>query len=107
MLIKRKIRLINDLLDLWEEKTEFSSSISETRHYENFCQILLKVDKSIVILTILNRIKRKKSWAFNFLFSPKIISKKNQPKIPYEDYGYMNRLRKIWIEWGEKEGYLK
>jgi len=96
---------INTLVEIWEEDTMHLSV-----HDMNHPSILLinnlfyKHPKKVVRI-ILDDLKKRDAWVFVIL--SRLIPSENKPKIPEESMGNLPEMKKIWLEWGKRKGYIE
>lgn len=101
--------IVNEKIDLWEKETTYSSAPFEVNHdsikyFMSFKRNSYK--KRIIISTIFERIKKKRSWIILLLANKDFINKNKQPHIGLIDMGHLKKISKICIEWGEDNNYI-
>ena len=99
-------RMINGLITIWEEDTILSSS--PCQDHPAFT-IITKMGKQewctdIVITTVLKRMQKGVTLFFGVLYD--IVPEKDQPKIPDDIKGMMQKQTDIWLQWGKRKGYI-
>ncbi len=104
---KEMEQLINSLITYWIADTINLSSI-ETKHPA--FTIVKKIaandwEKELTITTILERIEKEPTWFCVILRD--IISKEEQPVLPDEYRGRMDKITEMWLNWGKEKGYIK
>lgn len=89
--------LFEELADRWEDETgHFSSPLRKTKH-PCFADMLQIGDN--IIPWVMKRLKAR--TVFWYLILERIGS--DPPRI--DAAGDMNKLRRLWLEWGRKNGY--
>lgn len=101
------IKMINNLMDYWEEDTINLSF--HLRYHPVFSVIRHLINKErykdLVITTVLKKIE--KDTAFSFIFLGYTLPKEELPEIPEDMRGKMKEINEMYLKWGHEKGYLK
>jgi hypothetical protein len=85
------------LVSAWKKDTENLSSVIKIVSHPAYKKIIEMGEKALPL--ILNELKKETDYWFNALI---MISGDNP--VPYNDAGYMDRMKEHWLEWGKKKG---